>query len=189
VATATKSGLQERLRPKAHRIVVIAAGITTLIGALLAAKSLVTAFWPQGSVAVDHSAVLSVDRPEIDVTWGQFLRRYPDEVARDGYSAQQLATYGAVFPVELTVTGLAGKTSTLNWTVTNPNGKAGDFDPPAWVPKTRELRPPSSPAHIVAHVWLPPTRGLDAEVVQFVFRDDRGAEVEQTLSRPLQIEP
>jgi hypothetical protein len=30
---------------------------------------------------------------------------------------------------------------------------------------------------------------LDAEIVQFVFRDDRGTEVRQTLSPSLQIEP
>jgi hypothetical protein len=181
--------LRERLGSPAQRLIVVVAGITTLIGLPLAIKALVDAFWPNDSVKAPRSAALSVGRLQSS-TLAQFVHDYRDEVDGAVYTRRQLDTYGAVLPVDVTVTGLSDKDATLSWKVLDANGNAGDYGPPSWVPRTRELRPATSPAHFVLHVWLPPPpKPLDEEIVQFVVKDDAGSELEEDNSPKIQVEP
>jgi len=184
-----RTRLSARLESPAQKLIVIVAGITTLIGLPLAIKALVDAFWPNDSVNVPRSAVLSVGRLQSS-TLAQFVHDYRDEVDGAAYSRRRLDTYGAVLPVDVTIKGLVDKDATLSWEVLDANGNSGDYGPPSWVPRTRELRPATSPAHFVVHVWLPPPpEPLDEAIVRFVVRDDRGAELKERDSSKIQVEP
>jgi hypothetical protein len=186
----TRARLTARLESPAQKLIVVVAGITTLIGLPLALKALVDSFWPHDSVDIAHSAVLSVGEEVQSRTLAQFVSEHRDEVGGAAYTRRQLGTYGAVLPVDVTVTGLAGKDATLSWKILDANGNAGDYGPPAWAPRTRDLHSATSPAHFVVHVWLPPPpEPLDEAVVQFVVTDDRGAELEEKNSPKIQVEP
>lgn len=184
-----RTRLRERLESPTQKLIVVAAGITTLIGLPLAIKALVDAFWPHDAVKAPRSAVLSVGRLQVR-TLAQFVHEYRNEVDAAVYTNQQLETSGGVLPVDVTLTGLADNEATLSWKVLDANGNAGDYGPPSWVPRTRELRPATSPAHVVVHVWLPPPpKPLDEEVVQFVVKDDSGSELREKNSPKIQVEP
>jgi hypothetical protein len=183
-----RAWFREHLESRAQRLVAVAAGITTVIGVPLAINALIDTFWRDNSVAVAPSATLALAEPEFEQTWGDFRDRYPTEFPRGSYSRRQLETPGLVLPVRITVTGLADKKATLRWEARNPTGVVGNFDPPSWVPQTREIRPSSSPAHETVHVWVPPAPELDEEIVRFTLIDDRGDEIAQEESRRFQIE-
>ena len=138
-----RASLREHLASPAQKIVAIAAGITTLIGVPLAINALIETFWRDDSPAAPRSAALIVEAPEqIGLTWGEFIKQHPDDVPRKSYSRAQLGVFGLVLPVRITATGLAGKTATLRWTVENPSGAAGNYDPPPWVPGAAKFASP-----------------------------------------------
>lgn len=184
-----RSGIAGRVDVSARRLVAVAAAITTLIGLPLAIMRLIDAF--SGGKTIQPSATLAVDPPEaVGETWGSFMRAHPNEVPDKPYANAQRETPGLVLPVELTLVGLAHRPAELRWTVLNPSGAVGNYEPPRWVPREREIRPSTSPVRLQTRIWIhPPPPQLDEEKIRVTVFDDHGNELGHDESTPLRAEP